>query len=45
MNENHIRSNDATSSGALAADRLHNARRNAIENVIEMFSGKRASLP
>jgi hypothetical protein len=45
MNENPIRSNDGTSSGALAADRLRNARRNAIENMIETFPRKRPSRP
>ncbi|KAL3781102.1 hypothetical protein ACHAW5_005009 [Stephanodiscus triporus] len=45
MNENPIRSNDGTSSGALAAERLRNARRNAIENMIETFPGKRPSRP
>ena len=36
-NENPVRSNDGTSSGAIAADRLRNARRNAIENMIVTF--------
>ena len=42
-NENPIRSNDGTSSGSLTADRLRNARRNAIENMIETFPRKRPS--
>lgn len=37
MNENPIRSNDGTSSGALAADRLRLARRKAIETMLETF--------
>ena len=37
VNENPIRSNDGTSSGAIVDDRLRNARRYAIENMIETF--------
>jgi hypothetical protein len=37
LNENPIRSNDGTSSGAIVADRLRMARRYAIENMIETF--------
>ena len=37
LNENPIRSNDGTSSGAIVDDRLRNARRYAIENTIETF--------
>jgi hypothetical protein len=40
MNENPVRPNDGTSSGAIAADRLRNARRNAIENMIESIPKK-----
>lgn len=42
MPENPIRSNDGTSSGALAADRLRLARRNAIETMIESFPARRS---
>lgn len=41
MNENPIRSNDGTSSGALAADRLRLARRKAMETMIETFPARR----
>ena len=37
LNENPIRSNDGTSSGAIVDDRLRNARRYAIDNMIETF--------
>lgn len=37
LNENPIRSNDGTSSGAIAADRLRSARGYAVENMIETF--------
>jgi hypothetical protein len=44
-NENPVRSNDGTSSGAIAADRLRNARKNAIENMIEAFPQKTPAKP
>ena len=37
LNENPTRSNDGTSSGAIVDDRLRNARRYAIDNMIETF--------
>lgn len=42
ISENPVRSNDGTSSGALAADRLRVARRKAIETTIESFPARRA---
>mmetsp|Transcript_18981 Transcript_18981/g.39842 ORF Transcript_18981/g.39842 Transcript_18981/m.39842 type:complete len:392 (+) Transcript_18981:51-1226(+) len=38
MQENPVRSNDGTSSGALAADRLRNSRRKAFENMNQSFA-------
>jgi hypothetical protein len=45
INENPIRSNDGTSSGAIVADRLRTARRYAIENMIETFPKKYQKQP
>jgi len=37
MHQNPTRSNDGTSSGALTADRLRNARRKAFDNMVKSF--------